>query len=170
MILFKIKETAHFNSGHVLFLRFGVAHGGLDARKCTWHIKLKPCVLFVGHENSDPDQNSAAYEQGRHDQLHESAKTSMCTQHCFWLLKSQYDRCRTNVETLIWAETGGWGRGWQGPRTSPWKITSCHLFPSRNWYELPSRSNPPLELSGSAHTCLTVEFYFSSSFFACKPV
>ena len=35
MILFKIKETAHFDSGHVLFSR-----GGLDAGKCTWHIKL----------------------------------------------------------------------------------------------------------------------------------
>ena len=38
--------------------------------------------------------------------------------------------------------------------------------PSR--YELPSRSNPPpphpLELSGSAHACLTVEFYFNGSF------
>ena len=70
--------------------------------------KAKPCVLFVGHENNDPDQNSAAYEQGLvyqnlnknekyhptttkteiscqvstvYDQLHESAKTSMCTQH-----------------------------------------------------------------------------------------
>ena len=56
------------------------------------------------------------------------------------------------------------GDGGQGPRISPWKITSCHLFPSRNWYGLPSRSNPPLELSGSAHACLTVEFYFSFSF------
>ena len=39
-------------------LRFGVARGGLDARKCTW----RAMCLFVGHENSDPDQNSAAYE------------------------------------------------------------------------------------------------------------
>ena len=38
----------------------------------------------------------------------------------------------------------------------------------KNWYELPSRSNPPppqLELSGSANACLTVEFYFVSSYF-----
>ena len=43
MILFKIKETAHINSGHVLFIKFGVARDdGLDARKCTLHIKQWP--------------------------------------------------------------------------------------------------------------------------------
>ena len=51
-----------------------------------------------------------------------------------------------------------WQRG-QGPRTCPWKITSCHLFPRRkNWYKQSPPS--PLELSGSAHACPTVEFYF----------
>ena len=56
---------------------------------------------------------------------------------------------------------GGGGGG------CPWKITSCHLFPRRknwfeNWFEIPSRSDPPppLELSGSAHACPSVEFYF----------
>ena len=44
MILFKIKETAHINSGHVrVVLKFGVARDdGLDARKCTLHNKQWP--------------------------------------------------------------------------------------------------------------------------------
>ena len=32
--------------------------------------------LFVGHENSDPDQNSAAYEQGRHCLLKTESTTT----------------------------------------------------------------------------------------------
>ena len=70
---------------------------------------------------------------------------------------------------------GGGGGGGQGPRTS-----QSFISKNKNWYEprtqligseyeLPSRSIPsPLELSGSAHACLTVEFYFLSSFFACN--
>ena len=70
---------------------------------------------------------------------------------------------------LMWIQTvrnfdmGGGRGGGQGPQTCPCTITSCHLFPRRKkWYELPSKSNPPspLELSGSAHACPTVEFYF----------
>ena len=33
--------------------------------------KTTPCVLFLGHVNNDPDQNSEAYEQGRHCLLKE---------------------------------------------------------------------------------------------------
>ena len=43
MILFKIKETAHINFRPHVVLKFGVARDdGLDARKCTLHIKQWP--------------------------------------------------------------------------------------------------------------------------------
>ena len=43
MILFKIKETAHINFRPRVVLKFGVARDdGLDARKCTLHIKQWP--------------------------------------------------------------------------------------------------------------------------------
>ena len=43
MILFKIKETTHINFRPCVVLKFGVARDdGLDARKCTLHIKQWP--------------------------------------------------------------------------------------------------------------------------------
>ena len=43
MILFKMKETAHINSGHVLF---GVARDdGLDARNVHYTLNSGPCVM-----------------------------------------------------------------------------------------------------------------------------
>ena len=62
MILFKVKETAHFNSDHVLFQ--GLRSHVVALTQENVHDTFS--VLFVGHVNSGPDQNSAAYEQCRH--------------------------------------------------------------------------------------------------------
>ena len=50
--------------------------------------------------------------------------------------------------------------GGAGQRNSPGKITSCRLFPSRKLVRTSTPHPPTLELSGSAHACLTLEFYF----------
>ena len=57
-------------------------------------------------------------------------------------------------ETLIWAETER--------ERGAGKITSCHVFPRRKTgtnFHREATPPPPLELSGSAHACLTVEFF-----------
>ena len=79
--------------------------------------------------------------------------------------------CRTNVETLIWAETGGGGGGGRSPGHPPGKLQVANHFQEEKLVRASLEKHPPpppLELSGSAHACLTVEFYFSSSFFACN--
>ena len=66
----------------------------------------------------------------------------------------------------------GIGGGGRGPGPPPGKLQSCHLFPRRKTgtnfprEATPPPPLPPLELSGSTHAYLTVEFYFLSSFFA----
>ena len=80
--------------------------------------------------------------------------------------------CRTYVNSncvKLWygrRQRGGGGGGGGGGAGAPdlplenYKFS--FIFKQKKWYELPSRSNPPapLELSGSAHACLTVELYF----------
>ena len=65
-------------------------------------------------------------------------------------------------ETLIWAETEG-----AGGLDLPMKIISCHLFPRiKIDTNIPREAirppppPPPLELSGSAHACLTGILFF----------
>ena len=72
-LLAKLSGSAH-GTGSPLFAYRIMVYQNLNKK---W--KIPP--------NEISCQISAVYGQ-----LHERAKTSMCIQHCFWLLKSQYDR------------------------------------------------------------------------------
>ena len=58
--------------------------------------------------------------------------------------------------------------GGRGPGSPPGKLQVVIYFQAETGTDFPREATPPLELSGSAHACLTVEFYFSSFFFACN--
>ena len=77
-------------------------------------------------------QISAVY-----DQLHVSAKTSMCIQHCFWMLKSQYDRSpakfnfhrnqASNHERQIFScNSFSWSSDHKWRSTRNWFYIDCH--------------------------------------------
>ena len=66
---------------------------------------------------------------------------------------------------MIWAETerergggGGGGGGGRGPGPPPGKLQVVMYFLEEKLVRT-SIDPPPLELSGSAHACLTVEFF-----------
>ena len=69
------------------------------------------------------------------------------------------------LKLWYWRRQRGAGTGAPDP-PPPRKITSCLLFPRRktgtnfSGEAPPPHPPPPLELSGSAHACLTVEFIF----------
>ena len=78
MILFKIKETAHINIRPRVVLKFGVARDdGLDARKCTLHIKQWP----------------RRYEQ---------VEQGSCTDPGFFVRRGRGGGSRTDGQKTVW--------------------------------------------------------------------